>query len=264
MNWWLAIPSWLSAVYFGVGFVVKAGFPPKTDMLIGDALFVGLTLLLLFAPFFNKIKISSWIELEREVKEAKVEAVSAKDELREFKAEIRDTMSVVSTNLNTQRMSTQLNIYGTPNVDELRAAQAKLEENLDSSDQVAVEEYESSARAQQENDVPLMLAKVRMDIERLLRRIVGARLAISSVDAEPVRLASTRQLFHRLVLTNSNFAYLNKPFDYVNKVCNAAIHAQVVSSEQANEALRLGAQIIEVLSKHPDASKTDSDLPRVL
>lgn len=259
MNWKLAILSWLVAFYFGSGFVVRAGFPPKTDLLIGDALFVALTLFFLFVPFFNKIKIGSWIELERGVKEVKKEVASAKDDLREFKAEIRNTMSVVSTNLNTQRMSTQLNIYGTPNVDELRAAQAKLEQKLDAKDQATVKKYESATRAQQENDVPLMLAKVRMDMERLLRRIVGARLTVASVDVDPIRLASTRQLFQRLLASNDHYEHLREPFDYVNKVCNAAIHAQIVSPEQATEALRLGAQIIEVLSKHPDGSDADPE-----
>lgn len=99
-----------------------------------------------------------------------------------------------------------------------------------------------------------MEARVRMDIERLLRKIVRARLAVSSPATDPIKLASSRQLFQRLVASNDNYAYLSKPFDYVNNVCNAAIHAQAVSTEQADEALRLGAQIIEVLSKHPDAT----------
>ncbi len=54
MNWWLTVPSWIAALYFGIGFVAKAGFPTKTDLLIGDALFVGFTLL--FLPFFSKIQ----------------------------------------------------------------------------------------------------------------------------------------------------------------------------------------------------------------
>lgn len=251
--------SWIVATYFGVGFIAKAGFPPKTDLLIGDALFVGLFLFFVFLPFFNKIKVGSWLELEREIKEAKKEATDAKRELSDFKTEVRNTMSVVSTNLNTQRMSTQLNFYGTPNADELRDAQQKVGANLDAKDRSTVEKYEIVTRAQQENDVPLMLAKVRIDIERLLRKIVGARLAVSSPATDRIKLASSRQLFQRLVASNDSYAYLSKPFDYVNNVCNAAIHAQAVSSEQADEALRLGAQVIEVLSKHPDAADAEPD-----
>ncbi len=41
MNCWITVPSWIVALYFGIGFVVKAGFPPKADLLISDMLFVG-------------------------------------------------------------------------------------------------------------------------------------------------------------------------------------------------------------------------------
>lgn len=257
MNLWLVIPSWITASYFGVGFIAKAGFPPNTNLLAGDALFVGLTLFFLFLPFFNKIKIGSWIELEREIKDAKKEASLAKDELREFKSEVRNTLSVVSTNLTTQKVSTQVHVYGGTSPDELRAAQKTVGEKLEANDQVTIEKYERAIRAQQENDVPLMLAKVRMDIERLLRKIVGARLAVLSPGSDPIKLASVRQIFERFVAANENYEYLRKPFLYVNNVCNAAIHAQSISPEQADEALRLGAQIIEVLNKHPDASPQD-------
>ncbi|MCY1247536.1 hypothetical protein D9M72_608770 [compost metagenome] len=108
--------------------------------------------------------------------------------------------------------------------------------------------------------MPLMLAKVRMDIERLLRKIVGARLVVLSPGSNPIKLASIRQLFQRFAEGNDSYEYLREPFSYVINVCNAAIHAQAVSAEQAGEALRLGAQIIEVLSKHPDASDLESTL----
>lgn len=261
MNWWLTIPSWVIALYFGCVFCLKAGFPPKTDLLVSDAFFVGLFLFFLFLPFFNKIKIGSWIELEREVKEAKKEVVAAKDELREFKAEVRNMFSVVSTNVAMQKMSNQFNFYrDAPDADELRAAQATVEAkaNLSKTDR-SVEDYKDQVRAQENSDTPLMLAKVRMDIERLLRQIVGARTITDKPGHDPIKFATTSQLFQRLVASNDNYIYLKEPFSYVNRVCNAAIHAQTLSNEQANEALRLGAQIVEALSKHPDAPKPDTE-----
>lgn len=219
MNWWLTIPSWLVAGYFGIGFVIKAGFPPKTESLIGDALFVGLTLFFLFLPFFKKIKIGSLIELEHGVKEAKKEAAAAKEELREFKNEVRNTMSVVSTNLTTQRVSTQVHVHGiTP--EQLREAQKKLGENLNPGDQSIVEKYERTTRAQQDGDIPLMLARVRMDIERLLRRIVGAKLTRGNPGNDPIKLATMRQLLQRFIQINPSYEYLVEPFKYVNTVCS--------------------------------------------
>ncbi|MGF6858495.1 hypothetical protein [Paraburkholderia sp. CI3] len=257
----LWVLSWLVALYFGVGFIAKAAFPPRTELLIGDALFVGLTLFFLFLPFFDKIKIGSWIELERKVEEAKKEAFDAKEQLREFKTEVRNTLALVSTNLNTQRMSTQLNIYGSFDPEKLRDAQAKIAEKLDANDRSTVESYENAVRASQNGDTPLMLAKVRIDIERLLRKIVGARLTASQVATkDPIKFATARQLFERLVNSDDNYAYLEEPFRYVNSICNAALHAQPVPPQQADEAVRMGAEIIEVLSKHPDASNGEAAL----
>lgn len=246
MNWVLSVFSWVVAAYFGAGFVVNAGFPPKRELLMGDAFFVGIFLLFLFLPFFNKIKIGSWLELERELQQTK-------KELTDFKNEVRNTVSVVSTTLNNQRMTTQVNFNTAPDPSKLREEQEKVNVKLDAGDRSTVEKYEKVTRAQQENDIPLMLAKVRMDIERLLRKIVGARLMVASSVSDSIRLASTRQLFQRLIDSDDSYEYLRRPFEYVNRVCNAAIHAQTVSDEQADEALRLGAQIIEVLGKHPDA-----------
>jgi len=257
----LWVLSWIIAGYFGYGFVFKAGFPPNTDLIISDALFVGVTLFFLFLPFFDKIKIGSWIELERKVEEAKKEAAGAKKDLSEFKTEVRNTLSVVSTNLNTQRMSTQLNFYAAADPDKLREAQEKIATKLDANDRSTVKGYESAVRASQNGDIPLMLAKVRIDIERLLRKIVSARLTPSYVlDKVPVKFATARQLFQRLVDSDDSYAYLEEPFRYVNGVCNAAMHAQPVPLEQADDALRMGAEIIEVLSKHPGASVGEPSL----
>jgi hypothetical protein len=110
MNWWLTVPSWIVALYFGIGFTAKAGFPPKANLLIGDALFVGLTLFFLFLPFFSKIKIWALLELEREIEAAKDENTAVKEELREFKNEVRHTVSVISTNAISQQINVHLRV----------------------------------------------------------------------------------------------------------------------------------------------------------
>ncbi|MFM0162814.1 hypothetical protein [Paraburkholderia sediminicola] len=242
MNWWLAVPSWIAALYFGIGFVAKAGFPPKADLLIGDALFVGFTLFFLFLPFFSKIKIGSFIELEREITEAKKEATAVKEELREFKNEVRNTVSVISTNAVSQHINVHL-----PGADELRQQQENLEENLKGLDRRRVDDLEAEL---QSDDVAYALAKVRIDIERLLRTILGHRLdssggSISSLAQR--RFRSIDKMFDLLVEGDSTLAYLRSPLRNVLAVCNAAIHAQTVSPEQADEALKLGAHIIAAL-----------------
>ncbi|WP_438395259.1 hypothetical protein [Caballeronia sp. DA-9] len=246
MNWWLAVPSWIVALYFGIGFVAKAGFPPKGDLLIGDALFVGLTLFFLFLPFFSKIKIGSLIELEREIKDAKEEATAVKEELREFKNEVRNTVSVISTNAISQHVNVHL-----PGADELRRQQEKVEENLKAPGRQRADDVEAEL---QSDDVTYALAKVRIDIERLVRNILGRRLDSSDRNISSLsqrKFLSIDKMFDLLAGSDNTLNYLRSPLRNVLAVCNAAMHAQTVSSEQADEALKLGAQIIAALKDYP-------------
>jgi len=235
--------SWLVAAYFGVGFVTKASFPPKSNLLIGDAIFVGLTLFFLFLPFFDKIKIGSWIELERKVDEAKKEAAAAKDELREFKAEVRNTVSVISSN----NVNPQFNIHL---ADMLRHQGEKVDQNLDQKGRAKAEEVTKELQA--DDDVNFALAKVRIEIERLLRMILGRSFMVST--ARHPRFLSINSMFDQLVQQEPNFAFLREPMKNVLSVCNAAVHAQIIAPEQAGEALKLGALIIAALKQHPGAS----------
>lgn len=248
--------SWLVAAYFGVGFVAKAGFPPKSDLLMADAFFVALFLFFLFLPFFNKIKLGSWLELEREVKEAKKEATAAKEELREFKTEVRNSFSVVSTQLNSQHQQTHVVVNNSaPEPATLREQQQKIEAAFQTPQlEARAQKYAVEAEAQEDEDVAYVLAKVRIDIERLLRTILGRRVQMISSGTNLIRMAGLRQLFDELIKTDSQYRSLYESFNYVNRVCNAAIHGQIVSKEQAAEALKLGALIIDVLKQHPDAS----------
>ena len=241
MNWWITVPSWIVSLYFGIGFVVKAGFPPKTDLLISDMLFVGLTLFFLFLPFFNKVKIGSWIELEREVIEAKKEAAATKDELRELKNEVRLHIQ------HTNTVSPQFNIHM---ADLLRQQSEKVEEKLGEKGREKAAEVKLELQA--DGDLNYALAKVRIDIERLLRTIVGRSLDVQAGDTSP-RFVSLSKMFDALVQGNSSYSYLREPMRYVLAVCNAAVHAQNIDAGQAQEALTLGAQIIAALKLHPNA-----------
>lgn len=61
---------------------------------------------------------------------------------------------------------------------------------------------------------------------------------------------SLTKMFDMLVQSDDSYAYLRDPMKKVIAVCNAAIHAQIVSADQADEALKLGSQIIAVLKQH--------------
>lgn len=241
--WALPAFSWLVSFYFLLGFVSNLGFPPDRSLLTGDALYVFLWLFFLFLPFFKKIKIGSVLELEREVERAK-------EELREFKAEMRTNLSVLSTNVNTiGGMSNQVTV-NIPDLAELRAARQAVE-SQSSSPASEAREVEHQLLKQSE-DTTIALARTRIEIERHLRAILGKRTTLPKGREGSIQFMGTRQLFDLFLSQHPQFEYLAKPFKYVTQICNAAIHAQRVSEEQAEEALALGAQIISTLD---DASR---------
>jgi len=243
MNWPLSLLAWIVALYFGIGFMAKAGMPPNADILNAEALSVGLTLFFLFLPFFNKIRISSWLELERDVKEAKKEVSAAKEELREFKNEIRTTVSMATHN------TVNLTVAGAA---ELRRQGEQVKEKLDQKSRRKAEEVELELQA--EGDINYALAKVRIDIERLLRVIVGKRIDLPVLDGVS-KFMSLTKMFELLVQDDERYTYLRDPMRKVLAVCNAAIHAQIISADQADEALKLGSQIIAVLKQDQNSKE---------
>lgn len=245
--WGLPALSWLVSFYFLLGFAANVGFPPDRNLLIGDALYVGLWLFFLFLPFFSKIKIGTLLELEREV-------TRAKEELREFKAEVRTSMSVLSTNVNTIGGMTNQVTVNIPGLAELREARQLIDEKAPPTAKQTAERVEKRILLQSE-DRTLALAKTRIDIERLLRTILGKSTSISPGRNDANRFASIGQLFELFLAQNEQYSYLRQPFRYVTQVCNAAIHAQRVSEEQTQEALGLGAQVIAVLEQSAGESE---------
>jgi hypothetical protein len=245
-QWALPALSWLVSAYFLFGFVSNLGFPPDRSLLTGDALYVFLWLFFLFLPFFKKIKIGSILELEREIERAK-------EELREFKAEVRNNLSVLSTNVNTIGGMTNQVTVNIPDLAELRAARRAVDSQSSSSPSEA-KEVEQQLLMQSE-DTTLALARTRIEIERHLRAILGKRTTLPKGREGSIQFIGTRQLFELFLSQYPKFEYLAKPFKYVIQICNAAIHAQRVSEEQADEALALGAQIISTLN---DISHSES------
>jgi len=237
--WGLPALSWLVSFYFLLGFAANVGFPPDRRLLVGDALYVLLWLFFLFLPFFTKIKIGTFLELEREV-------AKAKEELRDFKAEIRNSMSVLSTNVNTIGGMTNQVTVNIPGLAELREARQIVEAKAPIETKQTAEQVEERILLQSE-DPTLALARTRIDIERLLRNTLGKRTTLTAGKEDAVKFLGISQLFDLFISQNEQYAFLKKPFRYVTQICNAAIHAQRVSDEQAQEALALGAQIIAVL-----------------
>lgn len=247
--WGLPALSWLISFYFLLGFNRNVGFPPARSLFLGDALYVFLWLFFLFLPFFSKVKIGHLIELEREI-------AKAKQELQEFKMEIRNSIAVLSTNVNTMGNMTNQITVNIPGVAELQNATQKVEAQSKPQTKQEAEQVQQSLFLDSE-DTTMALARTRIKIEGLLRKILGKRTSVNELRNQSIRFFGPRQLFDMFIRENDDYAYLREPLLYVSEVCNAAIHAQKVSYDQAKEALRLGARIIAVLSDIAGEEDTD-------
>jgi hypothetical protein len=237
-GWLLAVFSWIVSAYFLIGFFHAEGIPAAPTLPPGAAALGVSGLFFLFLPFFKKIKIGKILELEREVEKAK-------EELREFKAEVRNSLSVLSTNVNSiSGMTNRINFYNNvPSVPQMEQEARVLDERAPAAINAAREVQD--VFLQQDDDIVISLFKTRVEIERLLRKIVGKSTNLPP--GKDVRMAGLPQLFEIFLAQNPQYKYLQTSLRYVNQVCSAAIHAQQVSEEQAREVLALGSKIIATL-----------------
>ena len=236
--WAFPLLSWIVAAYFLIGFLKKSGFPP--DFAVGTAVFAVPALLFLFLPFFKKIKIGKLLELEMEVAKAKLE-------LSDFKSEVRNTLSVLSTNVNTIGGTSNQVTVNLPGIAELQKAREDVAASIPAEAKQEAQQVEDRIIRQSDEDRTMALARTRIDIERALRELLGKRTTLPPGREDAIKFASVSQLFDMFVSQNSQLQYLRKPFRYVTQICNAAIHAQSVSTEQADEALSLGAEILTAI-----------------
>ena len=249
--WLLPLISWAASLYCGVDLIHSVGFLPSESALTGHALMLLLFLLFLLLPFFGKIKIGDFLELEREVKKAK-------DELQEFKADVRHNLSLLSTNVSTiSGFSNQLTV-NLPNASELREARQEVESNAPRG-LAREDKADDPEQFLPLEDPTLALAWVRIEMERVLRKILGRRLSIANEKSPNIKFTGITRLFELFLDIYPRYEYLRDGFRFVSRVCNAAVHAQRLSEDQVSEAMGLGATIISILGTIAEPSVTDNE-----
>jgi hypothetical protein len=165
----------------------------------------------------------------------------------DFKGEVRSTLSVLSTNVNTiGGMSNQITV-NIPALAELQQARQDVAAAIPAKSKGEAEKVESRIILQSEDDRIMALARTRIDIERTLREALGKRTYLPPEKVETIKFASITKLFAMAADIYPALPNLQKAFKYVTQVCNAAIHGQRVSDQQADEALALGAEILAAL-----------------
>lgn len=198
---------------------------------------------LILLPFLKSLKIGKVIELEREIAETKQEL---KDTKTELKQSISLALATVNTSISSLNSSINISI---PGVDEMKNEIEKLQSQKGSITKNSLEQQLDEIIEKNEGDLNFALAKTRMEIERLMRKILKKRTSISESTNQDIKFLSLSTLFRLFTEEHPNFKQYYHPFKYVQSVCNAAIHGQRFSYGQAEEALQLGIIIINELKE---------------
>lgn len=199
---------------------------------------LGLGVLLLFFPFFSKINIAKLVELEKEVK-------STKDELNDFKTQVSQNLSLISSNVNTiSNLSNQINITF-PGIGELQNEIENLDSQSSQKSKEEVDEVKRSLILDDEDNL-VALAKARMQIEFLLRKILSKKLE-SKDNFKEVKYFTLTHLIREFLGQYEQFRFLENSLFLVKNIANAAIHAQKLNQEQINEGLELASRTISIL-----------------
>ncbi len=241
----LSVVSRLFAVYFIWAFHIHVGLPPTRPLTHTAAAYLALFIFFFVLPFAQRLKLGKIIEFE-----AKVEQVRA--DIKEVRTETRELISTMSVAVNA--ISASMNQSVVVNVAALEEERVVAREQLSS----ALAESPDLTREERENleylradksDIHYALARLRMDLERELRRILGKRLEADDPSRMRGRFLSARSLFQRLGSAIPRYKNMGDSFKYLLQVCNAAIHGQRIPENIAHDAIDIGFRILRELEK---------------
>lgn len=230
------------AAYFFYAFSEVVGIPPTKALDSASGSYLALALFLFMLPEAKKLKLGQLFEYEARVKEIK-------EEVKQFKEETRTTLaaytSLISAISNTVNQTVNVNL---PGPGEASRAREDLDTTLKTKkEKTKIEGEIERFLASEDNDLHYALAKLRMQLEKELRRILGKRTETLYPVEENMKFLSTRSLFSEFSRKYPNYQAIQSSFDYVLKVCNAAIHGQYVPEGYAHEALSMGFRMLEEL-----------------
>jgi hypothetical protein len=230
------------AAFFLYAFFLRVGIPPIRDLDATAGTYLALALFMFMLPEAKRLKLGQLFEYEAKVQEIR-------EDVKQFKEETRATLSaytsLVSAISNTVSQNITVNLPG-------RAEATEAREDMDATlkHQPPKSELESQIEQFLEaeaNDLSYALAKLRMQLERELRRVLGKRQDLAPTSDQEPRFLSARSLFTQFARQYPRYEGLSKSFDYVLRVCNAAIHGQFVPKGSAHEALSMGLSMLSEL-----------------
>lgn len=233
---------WVISSSFFYAAVSSIGLPLPKE--IGST---GLVLIILGVFFFllpsaQKISIGKLLTFEQKIREVK-------SEVSEFKAETRDFLGVYSNMINSisNTVSHTVNVFS-PGDSKPKEANDELKSTL--KEEVEPEKVEDAVDTyllKAGSDMNFALAKLRMEIERTLRKILDKKLTNEDPLSADKGFLSARQLFKQFTDKYPDYWGMHSSFDYILKICNAAIHGQKIPDNYGREALGMGIRMLKEL-----------------
>ena len=230
--------------YFIWALHLHVGFPPMTPLTPTAVTYLALSVFFMVLPYAQRLKLGKFIEFE-----AKIEQVQA--DVKEVRTETRELLSTVSVLATAVSVNAHQNVVvnvPVPTVEDARVARDELlsasahSPEPDSQDRKFLEYLGAG-----DSDVHYALARLRMDLERELRRVLSKRL--ESGDPAKIRgkFLSAGSLFRQLASATPRYRHMQGSINYLLEVCNAAIHGQRLPENVVHEAIDMGLRVLREL-----------------
>ena len=232
--------SWATAIYFFWAFHLHVGFPPNEPLTGSAAAYVTLFVLFLVLPAARKLKIGKLFDFEAKVDQVRTEVKEVRTETRDLVSTMASVANTISTSVNQN-----LNIY-LPPPDDTRDAKQGVADLPTPSLETGQDEVLAYVGAG-DSDPQYALARMRIDLERELRRVLQTHESADPRFDPAAHSASS--LFRRLAGTRPRYRRMQPSFDYIINACNAAIHGRHVPDNVAYETIDMGLRLLRELRK---------------
>lgn len=220
------------------------GFPPKNEIGSTSAFLLVLSLFFVLLPLAKKISLGKLLTFEKEIEKVKTDVTEFKGETREILNVYSNTITAISNTMN-QTVNVHL-----PGREQIQEAKEELKSTIQSDDTESnLDDELSDYIGVSGDDLNFALARLRMDLEKSIRTILGKRMSTADPTAMKSKFMSARQLFKELTNQYPHYQGMHSSYDYVLKICNAALHGQQVSNGHAEEALYMGLQMLKELER---------------
>lgn len=245
-NLWSAL-SGFASLYFLWVVHQHVGFPPTNPLTPTSAIYLALFVFFLAAPFVQRLRLGRLIEFEAKVEEVRSDMNEVRTETRELISTVSAVATAISASVN------QSVVVNFPSPEWAQAAREEMSAAFGDIPEPAGHEDDTREYMRLvESDPNFALARLRMDIEGQLRRILGKRLSTEDPSKMRGKFLSARSLFRTLASRNPKYQQMRSSFDYVLEACNAAIHGQRIADGVANEAMGIGLKILRELQREED------------